>query len=107
MCVPWARSRDVQYRRAGIDLHAEFTDSPPGTEQGSDNVTERHTFGDDFGGPVSTRRGRGPRERLDRHRDTALLDRRSSHYAMTAAANRKSHIQLGQSGTIGPDLLQT
>ena len=41
----------------------ELTDLPPGTEQGSDNVTERHTFGDDFGGPVPAFRGRGPSRR--------------------------------------------
>ena len=40
-----------------------MTDLPPGTERRSDNVTERHTFGDDFGGPVSARRGRGPSRR--------------------------------------------
>jgi hypothetical protein len=39
-----------------------MSDSPPGTEPGSDNVTECHTFGEKIGGPVP--RGRGPRERL-------------------------------------------
>src|SRR5438045_3724627 len=61
MCVPWARSRAVQSRHAGIDLRDELTDSPPGTEQGTDDVTECHTFGEDCGGPVPACRDRGPK----------------------------------------------
>ena len=55
MCVPCALSRaGPGYRPA-----TELTDSPHGTEQESDDVTECHTSGDHFCGPVA--RGRGPR----------------------------------------------
>jgi hypothetical protein len=53
MRVPCALSR----AGPGFDLRAELTDSPPGTEHESDDVTECHTFGDKFSGPVA--RGRG------------------------------------------------
>ena len=39
-----------------------MTDSPPGTDQESDDVTECHTSGENFGGPVA--RGRSPRAAL-------------------------------------------
>ena len=46
---------------AGIDLRAELTDSPPGTEEESDDVTECHTSGNHFGGPVPADRALAPR----------------------------------------------
>ncbi len=62
ICAPARQGQPVQSRHAGIDLRAELTDWPPGTEEGSDNVTECHISGDDFGGRVPP--GRGPRAAL-------------------------------------------
>jgi hypothetical protein len=53
------RALGEKQSRPGFDPRAELTDSPPGTEQGSGDVTECHTFGEEFGGPVGC--GRGPR----------------------------------------------
>src|SRR6266446_6006251 len=63
-------------------MRAELADSPPGTEQGSDNVTECHTFGVYFGGPLArwdprTGHGhasRGP-VRTPRHRPPMCIAR--------------------------------
>jgi hypothetical protein len=52
MCAPWALSKagpGFRSRRAGT----EVTGSPPGTDQGSDDVTECHTLGEYFGGLVA------------------------------------------------------
>ena len=56
---------------------AELTDSPPGTEQGSDDVTECHTFGENFGGPVRSP-GSRPSRRVSPRRLHQCTDARKT-----------------------------
>ena len=55
MCVPCALSRAGPVPARRDRPRANLTDSPPGTEQGSDGVTECHTSGEYFSGPVPAR----------------------------------------------------